>query len=45
VYEVYDDEITIFVIAVGKREKGFVYTKPEDRKNDNNTPGDRQQKI
>ena len=32
VYEVNDDEITIYIIAVGKREKGIVYTKAEDRK-------------
>ncbi len=32
VYEVNDDEIVIFVIAVGKRDKGLVYTKAEGRK-------------
>ncbi len=32
VYEVNDSEITIFVIAVGKREKGLVYSKIEERK-------------
>ena len=32
VYEVNDYEITIFVIAVGKREKGLIYTKAEQRK-------------
>lgn len=32
VYEVNDNEITIFVIAVGKRERGLVYTKAEQRK-------------
>ena len=32
VYEIVDKEITIYVIAVGKREKGIVYTKAEKRK-------------
>ncbi|MBL7004019.1 MAG: type II toxin-antitoxin system RelE/ParE family toxin [Gammaproteobacteria bacterium] len=32
VYEVNDGEITIFIIAVGKRERGLVYTKAEQRK-------------
>lgn len=32
VYEVNDSEITIYVIAVGKRERGLVYTKAEQRK-------------
>jgi mRNA interferase RelE/StbE len=32
VYEVNDDEIVIYVIAVGKRERGIVYTKVEERK-------------
>ena len=32
VYEVNDDEIMIFVIAMGKRDKGLVYTKAEGRK-------------
>ena len=32
VYEVNDDEITVYVIAVGKRERGLVYTKVEERK-------------
>ena len=32
VYEVNDNEITVFVIAVGKRERGLVYTKAEQRK-------------
>jgi len=31
VYEVNDDEIVIFVIAVGKRDRGLVYTKAEER--------------
>jgi len=35
VYEVNDNEITIFVIAVGKREKGLVYSKIEERKRKN----------
>ena len=32
VYEVSDAEIVIFVIAVGKRERGLVYSKAEERK-------------
>lgn len=32
VYEVNDTEILIYVIAVGKREKGLVYTQAEQRK-------------
>ncbi len=32
VYEVNDSEITVYVIAVGKRERGIVYTKAERRK-------------
>ena len=32
IYEVNDTEILIYVIAVGKREKGLVYTKAEQRK-------------
>ncbi len=32
VYEVNDEEITVYVIAVGKQEKGIVYTKAEERK-------------
>ncbi len=32
VYEVNDNEIVIYVIAVGKRERGLVYTKAEERK-------------
>ena len=32
VYEVNDDEIVILVIAVGKRDRGLVYTKAEERK-------------
>jgi len=32
VYEVSDDEIVIFVIAVGKRDRGLVYAKAEERK-------------
>ncbi len=31
VYEVNDDEIVIIVIAVGKRERGLVYAKAEER--------------
>lgn len=31
VYEVDDDEIAIYVIAVGKRDRGLVYTKAEER--------------
>ena len=32
VYEVCDTEIVVYVIAVGKRERGIVYTKAENRK-------------
>lgn len=32
VYEVSDSEIAVYVIAVGKRERGIVYTKVEERK-------------
>ena len=32
VYEVSDKEIVIYVIAVGKRERGIVYAKAETRK-------------
>ncbi|MDX8410955.1 MAG: type II toxin-antitoxin system RelE/ParE family toxin [Mariprofundaceae bacterium] len=32
VYEVCDDEIVIFVIAVGKRDRGLIYAKAEERK-------------
>lgn len=32
VYEVSDTEIVIFVIAVGKRDRGLIYSKAEDRK-------------
>ncbi len=32
VYEVHDSEITVYVIAVGKRERGIVYTEAERRK-------------
>ncbi len=32
VYEVDDNEIIIYVIAVGKRDRGLVYTKAEERK-------------
>ena len=32
VYEVDDTEIIIYVIAVGKRERGIVYSKAEKRK-------------
>jgi mRNA interferase RelE/StbE len=32
VYEVSSKEIVIYVIAVGKRERGLVYTKAEERK-------------
>jgi len=31
VYEVNDDEIVIFIIAVGKRDRGLVYKKAEER--------------
>ncbi len=33
VYEVDDQEIIVFVIAVGKRENNAVYDKARDRKN------------
>lgn len=32
VYEVNDTEIIIYVIAVGKRERGLIYSKAEKRK-------------
>ncbi len=32
VYEVNDNEIVIYVIVVGKRERGLVYSKAEERK-------------
>ena len=32
VYEVSDEEIVIYVIAVGKRERGIVYKKAKKRK-------------
>ena len=32
VYEVNDDEIVIYVIVVGKRDRDLVYTKAEERK-------------
>jgi mRNA interferase RelE/StbE len=32
VYEVNDNEIVIYVISVGKRERGLVYSKAEERK-------------
>ncbi len=32
VYEVNDGEIVVYVIAVGKRDRGLVYTKAENRK-------------
>ena len=32
VYEVNDKEIVIYVIAVGKRERGIVYSQAESRK-------------
>jgi mRNA interferase RelE/StbE len=32
VYEVNDNEIVIYIIAVGKRERGLVYSKAENRK-------------
>ncbi len=32
VYEVNDKEIVIYIIAVGKRERGIVYNKAESRK-------------
>ena len=31
VYEVCDAEIIIYIIAVGKRERGLVYTKADER--------------
>jgi len=31
-YKVNDDEIVVYIIAVGKRERGLVYTKVEERK-------------
>ena len=32
VYEANDDEIVVYVIAVGKRDKGLIYTKADERK-------------
>jgi mRNA interferase RelE/StbE len=32
IYEVDDEEIFIYVIAIGKRERGLVYTKAKERK-------------
>ena len=32
VYEVNGKEITVYIVAVGKRERGIVYTKAEARK-------------
>lgn len=32
VYEVNDNEIVIYVIAVGKRERGIIYVKADERK-------------
>ncbi len=32
VYEVNDEEILIYVIAIGKRDRGLVYTKAKERK-------------
>ncbi|MCP4683696.1 MAG: type II toxin-antitoxin system RelE/ParE family toxin [Desulfobacterales bacterium] len=32
VYEVEDQEIVVYMIAVGKRDKGIIYAKVEDRK-------------
>ena len=32
VYEVSDSEIIIYVIAIGKRERGLVYSKAEERR-------------
>jgi len=32
VYEVSDSEITVYIVAVGKRERGIVYTRAEQRK-------------
>lgn len=31
VYEVNDNEVAVYVIAVGKRERGLIYTKAEER--------------
>ena len=31
IYEVNDSEITVYIIAVGKRERGLVYTNAEKR--------------
>ncbi len=31
VYEVNDNEIVVYVIAVGKRDRGLVYSKAEER--------------
>ena len=36
VYEVNDVEIIVYVIAIGKRERGIVYTKAENRKKKKN---------
>ncbi len=35
VYEVNDDDIVVYVIAVGKRERGLVYSKAEERNRHN----------
>ncbi len=32
VYEINDKEIVIYIIAVGKRERGLIYSKAESRK-------------
>lgn len=32
VYEVSDKEITVYVIAVGKRDRGIIYNKAEQRR-------------
>ncbi len=32
VYEVNDNEIVVYVIAVGKRDRGLIYTKADERK-------------
>ena len=32
VYEVNDVEVVVYVIAIGKRERGLVYAKAEERK-------------
>jgi len=32
VYEVNDFEVVVYVIAIGKRERGLVYAKAEERK-------------